>query len=349
MATGLTRKSAVTVVVSATFGAALVAFPIAPAAAADATLASAGGVITYTAGAGEGNVLVISEDSGKYVFEDISANDIDSATAPCAVTSGVGSCPTTGVTKIVVNLGDMHDDVTVGSGVAAPAEVHGGDGMDRITINSVDLNDALYGDADDDWLIGGTGSDVMSGGDGVDVADYSARVSAITVDIDGVADDGSGLERDNVRLDVENVIGGAGNDTITGDADANSLYGGPGAGADRLKGAAGHDSLLGAGGADAIVGGAGNDALWGGRGYDTLAGMAGADTLFGGERGDTMSGGGAGDRLFGGPGHDTMRGNYGNDRLTSQDSFRDYVDAGPGTDRVNRDWRDRVFGAETVF
>ena len=49
----------------------------------------------------------------------------------------------------------------------------------------------------------------MKGGSGTDLADYSARVSSVTVDIDGVADDGEHGEADNVGTDVEGVLGGS--------------------------------------------------------------------------------------------------------------------------------------------
>ena len=52
--------------------------------------------------------------------------------------------------------------------------------------------------------------------------------------------DGSGDERDYIRDDVENLIGGNGDDTLTGGAGANVLEGGPGA--DTFNGSAGSDT-----------------------------------------------------------------------------------------------------------
>src|SRR5262249_12841105 len=66
---------------------------------------------------------------------------------------------------------------------------------------------------------------------------------------------------DNVAIaygcTIENAIGGAGNDTITGNDADNVLFGG--AGNDTLSGGKGNDTLVGAAGNDTLTGGAGND------------------------------------------------------------------------------------------
>src|SRR3712207_8156526 len=45
-----------------------------------------------------------------------------------------------------------------------------------------------------------------------DTASYASRTTGVVVDLDNVADDGQAGEADNVQDDVENVIGGAGNE-----------------------------------------------------------------------------------------------------------------------------------------
>ena len=59
-----------------------------------------------------------------------------------------------------------------------------------------------------------------------------------------------GVAEDTVR-NIENVTGGSGNDTLTGDGLANTLSGG--AGTDVLTGGAGNDTLSGGAGADQFV------------------------------------------------------------------------------------------------
>ena len=88
---------------------------------------------------------------------------------------------------------------------------------------------------------------------------------------------------------IENAYGGSGNDTITGNAASNFLYGGAGDdrlfgndGNDRIRGDEGNDFLSGGGDDDLVSGGTGNDKLYGSVGNDILIGGAGADVLSGG-------------------------------------------------------------------
>jgi len=62
------------------------------------------------------------------------------------------------------------------------------------------------------------------------------------------------------------VLGGTGNDTITGTG-----------GADTVSGGSGNDAFTLGGGADSVNGGTGNDSITGGAGADTLTGSSGAD------------------------------------------------------------------------
>ncbi|MDX2012577.1 MAG: calcium-binding protein [Myxococcaceae bacterium] len=147
--------------------------------------------------------------------------------------------------------------------------VVGGSGADTLTGNS--LANRLTGGAGADTLSGGdgddvfdegaaaNGADVIAGGGGIDRVDYSARTTALTVSLDGTANDGAASEGDDVEADVERVDGGSGNDTLTGNADANEL-----------NGNGGDDTLSGLGGRDVLSGGPGNDSLAGGEGDDIL-------------------------------------------------------------------------------
>src|SRR5262249_47736364 len=72
--------------------------------------------------------------------------------------------------------------------------------------------------------------------------------------------------------DIDNVVGGGGNDSIDGNDTANSL-----------KGEAGKDTIHGSLAADHLDGGSGSDKLYGGTGDDTLVGGSGNDTLYGGD------------------------------------------------------------------
>jgi Ca2+-binding RTX toxin-like protein len=82
-----------------------------------------------------------------------------------------------------------------------------------------------------------------------------------------------------------------------------------------LLGGGGEDTLTGSAEADAIDGGGGRDSITGGRGKDTLAGGSGSDRLFGEGGDDTLRGGDGSDRLTGGAGNDWLDGGAGLDRI----------------------------------
>jgi RTX calcium-binding nonapeptide repeat (4 copies) len=107
------------------------------------------------------------------------------------------------------------------------------------TLNGANGNDLLQGDR-----CCSSFADVFNGGDGNDTASFRDHFAAVTVDIDGVADDGAtgGSEGDNVQTTVENVTGGSGGDTITGNNANNTL-----------SGLSGIDTLLGGGGGDSCI------------------------------------------------------------------------------------------------
>ncbi|HEX8308279.1 MAG TPA: M10 family metallopeptidase C-terminal domain-containing protein [Allosphingosinicella sp.] len=111
--------------------------------------------------------------------------------------------------------------------------------------------------------------------------------------------------------DVVVILGGSGNDTLTGTSgadyiDANNR---PGnltvADTDTLNGGAGNDTLFGRFGNDTLNGGTGADSLDGGDGNDTLNGGADNDSLAGGAGSDSMNGGSGNDSIDGGSGIDT--------------------------------------------
>lgn len=112
------------------------------------------------------------------------------------------------------------------------------------------------------------------------------------------------------------VLGGAGNDRISGGRFRDDLEGG--SGDDRITAGAGRDILL---------GNAGNDKLNGGSDDDLLSGNSGDDVLFGGAGADLLGGGAGMDRLFGGPGPDELIGGPGRDRLNG----------GPGNNTLIQD------------
>jgi hypothetical protein len=184
------------------------------------------------------------------------------------------SCTVTGTNRGETLNGTAGDDVICGLG--GNDTINGLGGND--TIFGGAGNDRINGGLGDDQLIGDVGADTLSGGSGADTVDYSSASASLTITIDGRPNDGVRNERDSVALDVENVLGGAGNDSITGSTAANELDGGTG-----------NDTITGGSGDDLIDGGAGNDRIIGGIGNDTLDGESGIDQVDGGAGTNTCS------------------------------------------------------------
>jgi Ca2+-binding RTX toxin-like protein len=164
------------------------------------------------------------------------------------------------------------------------AILNGDGGSDRLVgsrlhdqLNGGPGFDTSLGNDGDDLFVASFGGDDMSGGNGIDTVNYSVFNAGVFVTIDDIANDGlpvlSPGPQDNVRLDIENVIGTRSADQISGSDRAN-----------RLDGLGGGDVIHGLGGNDTVVGGPGPDRLFGDDGDDLLISRDGeADHVDGGE------------------------------------------------------------------
>jgi len=120
-------------------------------------------------------------------------------------------------------------------------------------------NDTLTGDANDNIIEGADGNDTIDGADGVDSASYLRAESAVTVDLSIVGQQdtiGAGLD---TLSNIEGLIGSDFADTLTGDANDNTLDGGKGI--DTLNGGAGDDVIATGFKADIVDGGDGIDTI----------------------------------------------------------------------------------------
>ncbi|HEX3358800.1 MAG TPA: calcium-binding protein [Tepidisphaeraceae bacterium] len=227
---------------------------------------------------------------------------------------GAGNDTIVGGGAFVTLIGGNGNDVLIGGD--GDDLLSGGAGRDKLMGEAG--NDTLVGGAGNDGLSGGSGADQFSGGSGIDTADYSdqhddelivlgnvilppdwARDPAVFPgqtpkappkgpakpypSFDPMTLHGCGyLEGDQISADVENAIGGSGNDVIWGSDASNTL--------------------LGNAGNDSIYGGAKNDALYGGDGNDQLFAADERDgEPFVANPGDPFPGR---DRVNGGGGHD---------------------------------------------
>lgn len=98
----------------------------------------------------------------------------------------------------------------------------------------------------------------------------------------------------NGPMPPANLVGGDGDDSLTGSANADVLEGGPG-----------NDTLVGRPGTDRLLGGPGNDILVGGTGMDEVLGEKGDDQII-------WNPGDGSDRIEGDGGRDTLSFNAGN-------------------------------------
>ncbi|MDJ0662205.1 MAG: cadherin-like domain-containing protein, partial [Crocosphaera sp.] len=111
-------------------------------------------------------------------------------------------------------------------------------------------HDTLVGFGGDDLLDGGAGpeGDYLDGGAGTDTVDYSTSSAGVTVDLTMKNDGAARLQKggdaqDDRLISVENLIGSAHADTLTGDDGDNVLDGGAGPEGDYLDGGAGIDTV----------------------------------------------------------------------------------------------------------
>lgn len=176
--------------------------------------------------------------------------------------------------------GGAGNDVLDASDLGGPTLITGSGGDDEITGSAFD-DQVSAGGGDDTIVAGhGGGNDKYDGGDDDDTIMYLSTDEGVTVDlVKGTASGDPDIGNDTL-INIENVVGGSGNDTLIGNDGNNAL-----------QGVWGDDQLHGNGGDDQLDGGSGSDKLFGGDGNDTLSGGNGADELTGGAGNDTLDGG----------------------------------------------------------
>jgi len=320
------------------------------------------GADTISGDAGDDMFLEGAATSGDDVFDGGAGNDtVSYALRTNIITVTVGDVLTDDgesgeaddvQTTVEIVMGGTAADVLTGDGGANT--LFGGAGDDVLTGGAG--ADVLNGDAGNDTFgeeAAASGGDTFNGGAGTDTVDYSLRTADLTVTMDGVAaNDGASGELDNVKVDVENILCGTGNDTITGNLLANAITGGDGN--DTIDGGAGNDTFMeeaASNGGDIFIGGLGADVvdyslrtnvltvtmdgvaaddgesaetdnvhadvegLLCGTAADAVTGNALANDIDGGAGADTIDGAAGGDTLFGNAGDDDLTGGAGDDTL----------------------------------
>ena len=312
-----------------------------------------GGRITAAAGTGD-DYLVFGDGtdaSGALVPFDLPVT-ASGGTGRDRIEAGAGDDDLSG--------GDGDDIVRAGGGKDT---VNGDAGEDSLDGGLGD--DTVNGGADDDALTGGAGSDTLDAGSGDDSAAGGPGLNPVLATAAAAkrfpqdATKRAALQ-DALQDKADLVIGGAGDDEVSGLFGDDVLFGdtptgaaspsggavatecaasGDG-GADRIEGEFGADQVFGGGGPDRIKGGRDGDLLCGGAGDDLLEGdlaTAGApgydDDLRGGDGADTVYGYGGKDTLSGGAGADLLSGGEGDDRLAGG-TGPDLLQGDAGTDLI---------------
>lgn len=188
---------------------------------------------------------------------------------------------------------------------------------------------------------------------GIDTLDLSTVTYHTQVDLSEGATisyiGGQALEMSGGQ-NIENVLLGYGDDSVSGNASDNLLSGGNGK--DTLRGEDGNDTLIGGYGNDLLVGGNGHDSLDAGDGYDTVYAGNGNDTLLGGGQNDQLYGGAGNDSIDSGDGYNRIFGGTGADTLNAGNN-NDYLHGGDGNDLLfGQDGNDVLTGgqgADTVY
>lgn len=219
--------------------------------------------------------------------------------------------------------------VTVSLALQGTAQNTGITGIDTLTgfqnLLGSAFGDSLTGDAAENVLTGGAGDDTLNpganaagtvdlldGGNGSDTASFAGYTADVTATLRGTADGiatTAGAAIASLRS-VENLTGGVGNDTLTGDASANVIEGG--LGNDVLDGGAGIDTVAFSDSTGVTVNlsiltaqntGVGNDTI---TGFENVRTGSGADTVTGDASDNIFFDGGGNDSYNGAAGSDTV-------------------------------------------
>ncbi len=175
------------------------------------------------------------------------------------------------------------DDTFTVLALGSVSGISGGGGLDTLVAANTDntwtvtgsgsgtLNSLAYSQMEN--LTGGTGDDLylmqpggsvtgrINPGTGSNTLSYANRISSVNVNLSTSTPSATNVSRLNDGFNI--LIGGGGNDNLTGSATRSMVIVG-GAGNDTITGGSGRDILIGGLGSDTIRGGAGEDIVIGG-------------------------------------------------------------------------------------
>jgi Ca2+-binding RTX toxin-like protein len=236
----------------------------------------------------------------------------------------------------------------INGGSSATAGDAGGDSLTNIqNLTGSGFADTLIGDSGANTITGGAGNDTLEGMAGADTLDGGADTDTVTYAdsalrviasldtgtysgvtftsfgggiLNGGTASSAGDAGGDLLINIENLTGTAGNDTLVGNSGNNVLIGGNG-----------DDLLIGGAGADTLTGGVGNDtASYANAGSAISVSLASGTGTLGDANGDTLS---SIENLIGSAYGDTLTGDT-NNNLIEGGAGGDVISAGTGNDTV---------------
>ena len=268
--------------------------------------------------------------------------------------------------KIGCSINSGKDCLGLTSPTSADVKV-AGHADNKYTIDLSDGNDSfdkgdcatqvdVYGGAGVDTLLAGTNTtiagDHFHGGSGIDTLSYASRNKGVIAAADGVTASGDPAgsgEQDIIESDIENIIGGSGDDTLVAGLDATSTH--------CLTGGDGNDILISSpGGKTTFEGGLGIDTVdYSGRSHGVTITIGDGkandgesadldnvgldvENAIGTDYADVITGSSLANTITPGLGNDTVNGGDGDDTFlasANSDDGNDTYNGGKGTDTVN--------------
>lgn len=260
----------------------------------------------------KGDDIIFGGDGADFIFGGAGLDKIAGG-AENDIIFGDGGRVVNGVADRSNLLDEGGNDIIFGE--AGADQIYAGAGDDKVDGGTGD--DFLYGDKGFDTIYGGSDNDIISGGAGIDILFGDAPVNgSLTIAGTGLDQSNSVLPYDHIGSDLRKkmlntpVIAGTFNVAAVSDLGGKSMNHEGSAlvlGDDTISGDAGSDIIFGddgdntstIGGADILSGGVENDFIDGDSGNDQIFGENGEDVLYGGLGNDVVVGGADNDIMFG--------------------------------------------------
>ena len=177
-------------------------------------------------------------DTGSNTFKGMAGIDVfdggaGSDTVDCSDKTAAVVCTLSGATECTITVGGVAEDRARNC-----ESIVTGSGNDNVTgdnfANEIECgagNDTVNSGGGNDKIIGGSGAgnDSYDGGTENDTIVFTSATSAVTINLGAASNHATGVDIGTDQIvNVENVIGGSGNDLLTGNAGVNRLEGGLG-------------------------------------------------------------------------------------------------------------------------